>query len=647
MTNNFPISTLSSNEDERLKALHNFTVSPLEEAYSLQSFVQLIAGVFLVPMVAIAFVEKEEALIAAGAGLCGITSFDRDDSLCKYSLLNKEAVVFENTRNEPGLAGNRLVYGELQLVFYAAAPLITKEGYCIGSVSIGDKKERHFSEQDKQRLIGFAHCIMNDLELMLNLRKKSVGLEAKEAQLKQAYKIAKIGSWEYEAETKALTISDELYEIYGIEKETNKEQLLKKIFVENKTEGAAAKPTPEEFNSHPETTNEQWKNSEGKSLYLNHFKKNIYDGNGSLLKVVGVTQDVTERVANEERLKKNEELFKALVQNCSDMIGVLDDEGNIKYISPTSFVISGYQPEELIGRNVFEFMHEEDMPVLIEELQKVAQSTNSGEPTLHRFRSKAGDWVWLESKGMNRTNDLQVGGIIINARDVTDRILLQQKLAEGQQQSQRAITSAVIKAQEREREIVGRELHDNVNQVLTTVKLYTELIADGLGDQKELVRKAQQHLQSCIDEIRSISKRLSAPTLGEIGLEDSIKELVESINLTNRIEIHYSLQAISELQIPHDMHLAVYRIIQEQLNNILKHASASAVSIELKKDESNLILHITDNGTGFDPSVKRSGIGITNMRTRAENLGGQFELRSKPGNGCQLSVSFPLNQYVA
>ncbi|HET7896953.1 MAG TPA: ATP-binding protein, partial [Flavisolibacter sp.] len=149
-------------------------------------------------------------------------------------------------------------------------------------------------------------------------------------------------------------------------------------------------------------------------------------------------------------------------------------------------------------------------------------------------------------------------------------------------------------------------------------------------------------LQTCIDEIRSISKRLSAPTLGEISLPDSIKELVESVNLTNRIEVVYKGQEMSRLKIPQDVHLAIYRIIQEQLNNILKYAEASLVTIHLKKSGANLMLEMTDNGKGFDTSAKRSGIGITNMQTRAENLGGHFQISSTMGKGCKLSVRFPL-----
>jgi signal transduction histidine kinase len=288
-------------------------------------------------------------------------------------------------------------------------------------------------------------------------------------------------------------------------------------------------------------------------------------------------------------------------------------------------------------------MHEADMDEVTAEFNNLAAKIQSGVPTLHRMRTKGGQWIWLETKGTNMMDDPGIGGIIINARDVTERKLLEDRLAAEQQRHQRDITSAVITAQENERSQLGRELHDNVNQVLTTVKLYTDMIGEGIGDSAMLVAKAGVHLQNCIDEIRTISKRLSPPAQNEMSLSDSISELVESINLTNRISVVYTCKDICELQLEQDLHLAVYRIIQEQLNNVLKHAGATEVKINVERQANALLLAITDNGRGLDLKARRKGIGITNMRTRAENLSGTFRLASEAGAGCCLEVCFPLS----
>ena len=165
----------------------------------------------------------------------------------------------------------------------------------------------------------------------------------------------------------------------------------------------------------------------------------------------------------------------------------------------------------------------------------------------------------------------------------------------------------------------------------------------GFHEDKELLKKSTQYLQDCINEIRSISKRLSAPTLGNINLVDSMNELVESINLTNRLEIQYIHENICNVYIKQDMHLAIYRIVQEGLNNIIKYAQASHAIIKISISGNKLCVLIQDNGRGFDLNKKREGIGITNMRTRAENLNGTFSLKSALNEGCSIEICFPYN----
>lgn len=635
--------TATAIEEERIKVLRQYDVFNPTIHESMQNTVQLIADFFDMPVAAVTLVGRDEFFIKAAVGLEGLAKLEKTNSLCALAIESRDVTVFENVRKEPSLQHNSFLQGENGIGFYAAAPLLVKEGFCIGVVFVADFVERRFTLQDCQRLERFAKTVLYELELLATIQLRTVKLEQRELQLKQAFRLAGIGSWEYDVETRTATWSDELFELYGLEKQDKQEDLIQmylSLFQPQDLPAVLSKfQHPNEV---PDVTEERMTRPDGKQIVVHQLKRNIYNAEGELVKVIGISQDITERTAYEQNLRESEERFKALVQNSSDIVAVLDEEANFNYISLSSEGIIGYTPEELIGHNIFEFLHADDTALLLKEFGEVKKSTNSGVPTLHRFRSKSGDWIWLESKGMNRTGDSHIGGIIINARDVTERIHLEKRLAVERQSYQQALTAAVIRAQETERSQLGRELHDNVNQVLTTVKLYTEMINDGIGDQHDLVQKSQRHLQNCIDEIRSISKRLSAPTLGEISLEDSIKELVESINLTNRIEIVYDSQGISGLHISPELHLAVYRIIQEQLNNIIKYAKASLVNIRLVRKAQELSLHITDNGRGFDPSAKRTGIGITNMRTRAENLSGRFEMTSAEGKGCQLQVFFPL-----
>jgi len=218
-----------------------------------------------------------------------------------------------------------------------------------------------------------------------------------------------------------------------------------------------------------------------------------------------------------------------------------------------------------------------------------------------------------------------------------------QKAAREEEAKQRhkLITKAVIKAQENERSLIGLELHDNINQVLTTVKLHNEMVLEGVGDPKIILPRTMKYLQDCINEIRSLSKRLSAPTLGKISLEESVTDLIASVNATSKIKITHQICGFKSQVLKKELHLGLYRILQEQLHNILKHADASEVCVNLEKNKDSIRLLVSDNGKGFAVKNSKSGIGLVNMQTRAESLNGTFELESFPGGGCKVKVTLP------
>ncbi|RYY91591.1 MAG: sensor histidine kinase, partial [Chitinophagaceae bacterium] len=203
------------------------------------------------------------------------------------------------------------------------------------------------------------------------------------------------------------------------------------------------------------------------------------------------------------------------------------------------------------------------------------------------------------------------------------------------------LTQQIIAAQERERENIGRELHDNVNQVLTTVKLNIELAQSDERLAPGLLANSVRYLQQCISGIRNLSRELSAPTLGTRSLIDSVTALVEMVAPSSGLDIHFHHETFRQT-VPMEQKLAFYRILQEALNNIMRHASATHVEIELSQAAGISTLTITDDGCGFDTAGKHSGIGLTNMRSRAAVLGGTLHVQSGHHPGCQVVVRIPL-----
>jgi len=228
------------------------------------------------------------------------------------------------------------------------------------------------------------------------------------------------------------------------------------------------------------------------------------------------------------------------------------------------------------------------------------------------------------------------------AHDVTEKTALQKKLEKERDELNKKITAAALRGQEAERDKISLELHDNINQVLTTVKLYTELCAAGAVDLDIYLPKCTSLLNDTINEIRRLSKQLASPPLRTLGLEESMRDLVDSISQTRQAEIELRISPFACTTIEEDLLLATYRIAQEQLTNILKHAQAKKITIELECNKSELRMTITDDGIGFDPQKKRSGIGISNMFSRARLLNGDLNIETEEGKGCRLTVIFPV-----
>jgi len=230
---------------------------------------------------------------------------------------------------------------------------------------------------------------------------------------------------------------------------------------------------------------------------------------------------------------------------------------------------------------------------------------------------------------------------IRSGKKVTGLSCFSREIPEEYFKRQQEVTKAVIKAQEKEREVIGRELHDNVTQILNTARLCLSCVEDFPGNNQMLLR-SKDYVSTAIEEIRKLSKSLIQSFHSEVGLKLCVEDLVESIRLSKKfeVELHFSLS--NERLIDDQLKMTAFRIIQEQLNNIIKHAQATQVEIFAEQRIDRFRICIADNGIGFDTSMKRNGIGLFNIINRAELYQGQVKIYSSPGLGCKLVVDFTL-----
>lgn len=217
---------------------------------------------------------------------------------------------------------------------------------------------------------------------------------------------------------------------------------------------------------------------------------------------------------------------------------------------------------------------------------------------------------------------------------------LERKIAEQKIEEQKRVARAIIKAQEKERNFLGQELHDNINQLLATVKIY---LSSGMSQHDEFNKflgKPMEILELAMEEIRLLCQKLVTPAK-DINLETLISDLAGRLENISSVKTQVSIGA-NPGKIPDDIKLNIYRLIQEQVNNIYKYAEAKKVSISIKVAGSEVLVKTQDDGKGFDIHAKRKGVGINNMLNRVKTFNGKMEIISEPGKGCIIKISIPI-----
>ncbi len=159
-----------------------------------------------------------------------------------------------------------------------------------------------------------------------------------------------------------------------------------------------------------------------------------------------------------------------------------------------------------------------------------------------------------------------------------------------------------------------------------------------------MINLAHKNMAGIINEIRQLSQSLVPPTLGDLGLAESIQDLCDGLRRSHKFKIKFSRSHFEEEIIPDNLKLSLFRILQEMISNIIRHSGASQISIKLQNDAESIFMTITDNGKGFDPQSAREGLGLSNIRTRVALFNGKMDLKTAPGEGCILHVAIPYHR---
>ncbi|NTS41621.1 PAS domain S-box protein [Flavisolibacter sp. BT320] len=362
---------------------------------------------------------------------------------------------------------------------------------------------------------------------------------------------------------------------------------------------------------------------------------------------LGLLQEKERHTAEErktqERVMQSEANLRAVVNNTDVAFFLLDTTYKIVSFNENASALSlriHNRPMQA-GTQYLDYIADNRKHLVLAAVERVAnREILQYQVCYPHFHT--GEKIWVQVSMYPVTDEQQqLIGMNISMTDISESKRLQEQVAMERALKQEQITEAVFAAQEKERSELGRELHDNVNQLLAASALYMQT-ARTADDSDTLLATSISYTQTAIEEIRTLAKKIVTPRLNDFGLMNSLRGLAEDIMAVHEIQIRFTNVNMDEDDFDEKFKLNLFRIVQEQINNTLKYAKAKTIEVRFAIKDNHLHLFTTDDGVGFQPKQRKKGVGLTNMISRAELYKGEFTIDSAPGQGCYISVRFPL-----
>lgn len=350
--------------------------------------------------------------------------------------------------------------------------------------------------------------------------------------------------------------------------------------------------------------------------------------------------DVTEQVESRRKIEASEKQFRQIVETAQEGIWMLDENNLTRLVNAKMCEILGYSEQEMMGKppHLF-FKQRRKRP----DQRGFGTGFSAFDTYEDQFVTKSGAIVCVHlSTNPILNEEGHFMGALAMVMDVTERKRLEEKIVRQKVQQQKEITKAALQVQEKERNFLGSELHDNINQILTAVKLHLKHYLDNPEVSIEIIQNSHTHLELAIEEIRKLSQTLVTHRFDEDSFIEAIRFVINGLSIAHMVK--FDVAGMDETAIHESIKLTLFRIVQEQLNNIGKYAKATKINIAIANDKKEVRLQIVDNGIGFNIKEKRAGVGLTNIFNRVESFNGCVEIKSAPGQGCNLQLSIPLNQ---
>ncbi|MBI2428635.1 MAG: PAS domain S-box protein, partial [Ignavibacteriales bacterium] len=369
-----------------------------------------------------------------------------------------------------------------------------------------------------------------------------------------------------------------------------------------------------------------------------------YQG-GQIIGALGIARDITARKIAEQRLRESEHQLATAQQIARIGSWEWDISSNTVHWSDELYKIYGLQPGQTTAtyESYIERVHPDDRSIVRRNVERALQEKRS-------YRS---EYRIVHPDGTVRTVEGR-GEVVVDEKDSIIKLrgtcqdITEHKLAD---EAVRSLAKRVVEAQENERRRIARDLHDNICQRLSAVKLHLSALETGIRNKQSKnyvqIQNLKRQVGRTIKEVRGISIELRPTTLDDLGLPVALQLLCREFEKTFSIAIQCSIDGVVKEMFDVHQETALYRIAQEGLMNIAKHAQAKKVTLSLASQPSSISMMIQDNGKGFDQSKLSSrkdgsGFGLMNIKERALLLGGSFKISSEKNRGTTLNLEIPI-----
>jgi len=390
-----------------------------------------------------------------------------------------------------------------------------------------------------------------------------------------------------------------------------------------------------------QTAHFQWNYLKSVSKWVSVSLYPCRAGDGTITGICGSLRDITEQ----KRISREMKVLSMVAKETMNAVLILKPGGEAIWINEGFTRLTGYSAEDIVGKTSREMFDGPGSDAGTRE--RIVYSRQNGLPFKHEqliyTKERTPVWVRVEGQPMKDENgELSMFFVIVT--DISEQRRMEEERLQNQIAQQKEITRLMMQAQEAERNNLGRELHDNVNQLLAAIALQLSYCSDNYDIGRPAMEECRGYIKMAMDEIRRLSHRMVLPHFSDGGLKYELNWLIANYKHTQ--DIRLDATGWDGTDIPLAIKVTFFRIAQEQLHNVHKHAQANKVLIYIKNDAESAIMSIHDDGIGFDPCQERHGIGITNIINRAEAWNGSSRFISSPGNGCTLLVNIPLSDPV-